>query len=95
MALEKRDRRTNGLLWAGLALIGAIVAEFVAGTGGNASGLAYRILEAGFQLQIPRMFAALVLISAAGIGIFLDLSLLSHLLLRRWHESAMEGIDRR
>ena len=43
----------------GLALIGAIVAEFVAGTGGRASGLAYRILEAGFQLQIPRMFAAL------------------------------------
>ena len=73
----------------GLALIGAVVAEFVAGTGGNASGLAYRILEAGYQLRIPRMFAALVLISAAGIAIYLLLSLLSHLLLRRWHESAM------
>ncbi|MEN0075686.1 MAG: ABC transporter permease, partial [Paracraurococcus sp.] len=74
----------------GLSLIGAIVAEFVLGTGGRASGLAYRILEAGYQLRIPRMFAALVLISAAGIAIFLALSLLSHLLLRRWHESAME-----
>lgn len=73
----------------GLALIGAIVAEFVAGTGGRSSGLAYRILEAGYQLQIPRMFAALVLISATGIAIFLVLSLLSHLLLRRWHESAV------
>jgi len=73
----------------GLALIGAVVAEFVAGTGGNASGLAYRILEAGYQLRIPRMFAALVLISAAGIAIYLLLSLLSHLLLRRWHESAI------
>ncbi len=75
----------------GLALIGAVVAEFVAGTGGSASGLAYRILEAGYQLRIPRMFAALVLISAAGIAIYLVLSLLSYLLLRRWHESAMSG----
>ncbi|MDB5382710.1 MAG: transporter permease [Rhodospirillales bacterium] len=72
----------------GLALIGAIVAEFVAGTGGTASGLAYRILEAGYHLQIPRMFAALVLVSATGIVIFLALTLVSHLLLRRWHESA-------
>jgi NitT/TauT family transport system permease protein len=73
----------------GLALIGAVVAEFVAGTGGSASGLAWRILESGYQLKIPRMFAALVLISATGIVIFLLLSLLSHLLLRRWHESAL------
>ncbi len=74
----------------GLALIGAIVAEFVAGTGGRASGLAYRILEAGYQLQIPRMFAALVLVSLTGIAIFLALSLVSHLLLRSWHESALK-----
>ncbi|HEY6984355.1 ABC transporter permease [Reyranella sp.] len=73
----------------GLALIGAVVAEFVAGTGGNASGLAWRILEAGYQLKVPRMFAALALISATGIAIFLSLTLLSHLLLRRWHESAL------
>lgn len=74
----------------GLALIGAVVAEFVAGTGGSASGLAYRILESGFQLRVPRMFAALFLISAAGIVIFLSTSLLAHLLLRRWHESAIK-----
>ena len=79
----------------GLALIAAIVAEFVAGTGGSASGLAYRILEAGYQLQIPRMFAALVLVSTTGIAIFLALSLLTHLLLRHWHESAMGRGDRR
>ena len=72
----------------GLALIGAVVAEFVAGTGGTQSGLAYRILEAGYTMQIPRMFAALLLISGSGILIFLALSLLSHLALRRWHESA-------
>ena len=74
----------------GLALIGAVVAEFVAGSGGRESGLAYRILESGYQLKIPRMFAALVLISAAGIAIYLLLSLLSHMLLRRWHESALK-----
>ncbi len=53
----------------GLALVGAVVAEFVAGSGGFASGLAYRILEAGYRLQIPRMFAALTLLSLAGLAI--------------------------
>jgi len=65
-----------------------VVAEFVAGTGGAQSGLAYRILEAGYTLQIPRMFAALLLVSITGVAIFLALSALSHLVLRRWHESA-------
>jgi NitT/TauT family transport system permease protein len=73
----------------GLSLIGAVVAEFVAGTGGAQSGLAYRILESGYQLRIPRMFAALFMISISGIVIFMCLSLLSHLVLRRWHESAV------
>ena len=73
----------------GLSLIGAIVAEFVAGTAGTGSGLAYRILEASYRLNIPRMFAAVVLISVTGILIFLAFSLLSHLILRRWHESAV------
>lgn len=75
----------------GLALIGAVVAEFVAGTGGTQSGLAYRILESGYRLQIPRMFAALVLISLTGIMIFVVLSLVSRLVLRHWHESAVSG----
>ena len=74
----------------GLALIGAVVAEFVAGTGGTASGLASRILEAGYRLQIPRMFAALLLLALAGVAIFWSLSALSRRLLRHWHESAME-----
>jgi len=73
----------------GLSLIGAVVAEFVAGTGGAESGLAYRILEAGYQLQIPRMFAALTLVSLCGVAIFAGLSLISHLSLRHWHDSAM------
>jgi NitT/TauT family transport system permease protein len=73
----------------GLSLIGAIVAEFAAGTAGTGSGLAYRILESGYRLNIPRMFAALILISLTGIVIFLGFTLLQHLLLRRWHESAL------
>ncbi|HEX3498538.1 MAG TPA: ABC transporter permease [Stellaceae bacterium] len=77
----------------GLALIGAIVAEFVAGTGGVESGLASRIFESGYRLQIPRMFAALVLLSVTGVAIYGVLSLLSWLLLRRWHESALPRED--
>ena len=72
----------------GLALIGAIVAEIAAGSAGQGAGLAFRIVEAGFRLNIPRMFAALVLISAAGILIYLIFTALSWALLSRWHESA-------
>ena len=73
----------------GLSLIGAIVAEFAAGTAGTGSGLAYRILEAGYRLNIPRMFAAVLLISLTGVLIFARFTLLAHLILRRWHESAV------
>ena len=73
----------------GLSLIGAVVAEIAAGSAGAGSGLAYRIAESGYRLNIPRMFAALLLLSAAGIVIYMLLALLSHLLLRRWHESAL------
>jgi NitT/TauT family transport system permease protein len=73
----------------GLSLIGAVVAEIAAGTAGAGSGLAYRIAESGYRLNIPRMFAALLLLSLAGIVIYALLALVSHLLLRRWHESAL------
>lgn len=73
----------------GLSLIGAVVAELVAGTGGIGTGLAFRIQEAGYRLNIARMFAALALVAAMGVFIFAALSILSHLLLRKWHESAL------
>jgi NitT/TauT family transport system permease protein len=73
----------------GLSLIGAVVAEIAAGSAGAGSGLAYRIAESGYRLNIPRMFAALLLLSIAGIVIFALLSALTNLLLRRWHESAV------
>jgi NitT/TauT family transport system permease protein len=74
----------------GLSLIGAVVAEIAAGSAGAGSGLAYRIAESGYRLNIPRMFAALLLLSLAGIAIFFVLSLVNHLALRHWHESAVE-----
>jgi NitT/TauT family transport system permease protein len=74
----------------GLSLIGAVVAEIAAGSAGAGSGLAYRIAEAGYRLNIPRMFAALLLLALAGIVIFYALSLVNYLALRRWHESALE-----
>jgi NitT/TauT family transport system permease protein len=73
----------------GLSLIGAVVAEIAAGSAGAGSGLAYRIAESGYRLNIPRMFAALILLSVAGVVIFAVLSLISHLVLRRWHDSAV------
>ncbi len=72
---------------SGLALIGAVVAEFVAGTGGRSSGLAYEILDAGFTLDIPRMFAALFLITLTGVVLFAAMVVLSRLALSNWHES--------
>ena len=72
---------------SGLALIGSVVAEFVAGTGGRSAGLAYEILQSGFQLDIPRMFAALFLITLAGVALFATMIALSKLALGEWHES--------
>ncbi len=72
----------------GLALIGAIVGEIAAGSGGAGSGLAWRIMEAGHRVNIPRMYAALLLIVLAGVAIFAALSWLQHAALRRWHASA-------
>ncbi|MBD0335070.1 MAG: ABC transporter permease [Cyanobacteria bacterium Co-bin13] len=74
----------------GLSLIGAVVAEFVAGTGGARSGIAYQILMSSYNLQIPRMFAALIMTTGLGVIIFVLLTLLSDRLLRHWHESALQ-----
>ncbi|HEX7725064.1 MAG TPA: ABC transporter permease [Rhizomicrobium sp.] len=72
----------------GLALIGAVVAEFAAGTG-TATGLGWTITEAGNRLHIETMFAALAILSVMGVAIFFLLSALEWALLHRWHESAI------
>ncbi len=74
---------------SGLSLIGAVVAEFVAGTGGSGAGLAYQILQAGFQLNIPRLFAALFLITVTGVVLFGITAWVSRVGLRGWHESEL------
>ena len=76
---------------SGLALIGAVVAEFVAGTGGAGAGLAYQILLAGIQLNVPRLFAALVLITLTGVAMFAVVAWVSRMALRRWHETELAG----
>jgi len=73
----------------GLSLIGAVVAEMAAGSAGAGSGLAYRIVESQYRLNIPRLFAALTLLAATGIGLFLLAAALSRSLLRHWHDSAL------
>jgi NitT/TauT family transport system permease protein len=73
----------------GLALVGAVAAEFVAGSGGTETGLAWRILESYYRLQVPRLFAALVLLSATGIAIFAVLSWATRRAIGHWHESAL------
>jgi NitT/TauT family transport system permease protein len=72
----------------GLALIGTVVAEFVAGTG-SATGLGWRIILAGNRLEIPTMFAALLLLALLGVAIFYSLAWLERRVLRHWHESAV------
>ena len=74
----------------GLSLIGAVVAEMAAGSAGAGSGLAYRMIESQYRLNIPRLFAALVLLAVVGIMLFLLMAAVSHLVLRRWHESEMD-----
>ena len=71
----------------GLALVGAVVAELVAGSGGFASGLAYRMLEASYRLEMPRMFAALVLLAMAGIAINSGLAAFGRAVMRRWGDA--------
>ncbi len=73
----------------GLALIAAVVAEFAAGSAGAGSGLAFRLLESQFRLNIPRLFACLVLLSGTGVAMFGLTSFISWLVLHRWHESAL------
>lgn len=74
---------------SGLALIGAVVAEFVAGTGAAGAGLAYQILQAGLQLNVPRLFAALIVLTLAGVALFAAMVWLSNVALRNWHESEL------
>jgi NitT/TauT family transport system permease protein len=68
---------------AGLAVVGAVVAEFVAGSGGN-QGLAWRILEASNRLQTARVFAALTVLAVLGVALHGLLSVAERRVLAWW-----------
>ena len=87
---EGHERTVHGLrIGGGLSLIAAVVAEFAAGTAGAGSGLAFRLLESGYRLNIPRLYAALVLLTVTGVAIFGITSFITWAVLHRWHESAV------
>jgi len=67
----------------GLAVIGAVVAEFVAGSGG-AQGLAWRILEAYNRLQTPKVFAALLSLAVLGVALHALMEAIERRLLSAW-----------
>jgi NitT/TauT family transport system permease protein len=75
---------------AGLAVIGAIVGEFVAGFSEGAAGLGILVLSAYRQLKTDLLFAAVVFAAGLGLVLFGLVSLAGHLLLSRWHASAAE-----
>ena len=70
----------------GLSLIGTVVAEFVAGSG-TSTGLAWRIIEAGNRLDVAKLFAALILLVILGIFLFLLISYIEKIVLKKWHGS--------
>jgi NitT/TauT family transport system permease protein len=74
----------------GLSLIAAVVAEFAAGSAGQGAGLAFRLLESQYRLNLPRLFAALIMLCGTGIAIYGLTSFISWLTLHRWHESAIK-----
>jgi NitT/TauT family transport system permease protein len=74
---------------AGLAVIGAIVGEFGAGTF-DAQGLGIVILSAKREFKTDLVFAAVLLASLLGLAAFAIVNLFSYLMLRHWHASAKE-----
>lgn len=73
---------------AGLAIIGAIVGEFVAGFSETGAGLGILILSSYRQLRTDLLFAAVLFASMLGLLLFGAVNLTGYLLLRRWHPSA-------
>jgi NitT/TauT family transport system permease protein len=74
---------------ANLALVGAIVGEFVIGPATERPGLATTILASQLRLDTPMMFAALAVVSLTGLAIYFFVQVLSYLLLRGWHETTL------
>jgi NitT/TauT family transport system permease protein len=74
---------------SGLAVIGAIIGEFLVGTGGYGGGMGYTLILDSGQLRTARMFAAIGLTALLGLSVFALVGLVGNLLLKNWHESAV------
>jgi len=73
-----------------LAIIGSITGEYIAGIGGGKGGLGYAITVAAVQLKTPYLFACAITGALFGIVFYLLVSMVSRLILKSWHESAMK-----
>lgn len=73
-----------------LAIIGSITGEYIAGIGGGKGGLGYAITVAAVQLKTPYLFACAITGALFGIVFYLLVSMISRLVLKSWHESAMK-----
>ena len=72
-------------------VIGAIVGEYMAGAGGGGlAGLGITIAESAARLQTPYLFAAALTAAFLGIAFFLLVNYAGYLMLRSWHESAIQ-----
>ncbi|PRO66429.1 ABC transporter permease [Alkalicoccus urumqiensis] len=73
-----------------LAVIGAIVGEYIAGGSGGSGGLGYAITVAASRLQTPYLFTLGLSASVFGIVFFLTVNYFSSRLLRSWHDSELK-----
>jgi NitT/TauT family transport system permease protein len=75
---------------SGMAVIGAVVGEFIAGMGGLRGGLGFLIASSAARIEMGTLFAAAAASSLLGIVIFIAVSVTSTHFLRHWHESAVQ-----
>lgn len=76
---------------AGLSVIGAIVGEFIIGSGGEKGGLGVKVIFAQVRLQTDLLFAEVIASTLLGFMFFVVVSWIGTLSLRSWHESALKA----
>lgn len=74
---------------AGLSVVGAIVGEFIIGSGGADGGLGVKVLYAQARLDTGLLFAEVLVATLLGFAFFILVSVIGNRLIRNWHESAL------
>jgi|TARA_B100002019_G_scaffold160827_1_gene138706 NitT/TauT family transport system permease protein len=72
---------------AGLSVIGAIVGEFIIGSGSEQGGLGVQIIYAQANLETSLVMALILTATMLGFAFFITVSTLGWYLLHKWHES--------